>query len=345
MGKYASWLEKVPESTSGAKVRDLSDQRLGQVSSRQLDWLEDNVDLTAPELDQLSPDRLLERFGQTPRRRKAEDPEWDVNDARLMRTLVWQFHLQLRAGQTRTVRGTLRGFWLTRVRPLWQSLGLLKPGEGYEGDTERSRYLIRVLDEAFDAFVLEGIFRYQDLEVYDTRERFRLIGRELPRLIFYTDREELFWLCRELSERFQISAFCSAGPPSLVSCEWIARDLLRRQARNLRIAALTDFDPAGREDALLLGHKLSSTVFGFQSVQTTILTELSLFSDQVIAVAARPLRHDRGLVAWLAQGGGIGGEGLGLPIALADPERILGHFQSWYENQTRPSRTQKSSSC
>ncbi len=345
MGKYARWLEKVTEVSSKTGVRELSDRRLGQVSSRQLDWLEDSVDLTAPELDQLGPARLLERFGQTPRRRRAENPEWDVNDARLMRTLVWQYHLQLRARQIRPVRGTLRCFWLTRVRPLWQSLELLKPGEGYEGDTERSRYLIRVLDEAFDAFVLEGIFRYQDLEVYDTRERFRLIGRELPRLIFYTDREELFWLCRELSERFQVSAFCSAGPPSLVSCEWISRDLLRRQARNLRIAALTDFDPTGREEALLLGHQLSSTIFGFQSVQTTVLTELSMFSNEVITAAARPLRHERGLSAWLAQGGGIEGQALGLPIALAEPERILSRFEAWYESQTRPSRTQKSSSC
>lgn len=334
MGKYASWLRSEVALEPAVSIRDLSDQRLKTVSSDQLDWLEDNVDLTAPELDELSPDRLMERFGQTPRRRRG-DREWDVNDARLMRTLVWQFHLRLRAGQARPIRGTVRSFWLTRVRPLWQALGLLRPDEGYEGDTERSRYLIRILDEAFDAFVLEGLFRYQELEVFDTRERYRLIGRELPRLIFYTDREEMFWLCRELSERFRVSAFCSGGPPSLISCEWISRDLLRRQARNLRIAALTDYDPMGRESAFLLGQLLSHGVFGFQSVQTSILTDLSLFDPEVVRVASHPLRHERGLAGWLAQGGGVEGQALGLPVSLAEPERILASFQAWYETNTR----------
>lgn len=334
MGKYASWFTAERALEPPAPIRELSDQRLKKVSPDQLDWLEDNVDLTAPELDELGPDRLLERFGQTPRKRRG-DREWDVNDARLMRTVVWQFHLRLEAGQARPIRGTVRGFWLTRVRPLWQALALLKPDEGYEGDTERSRYLIRILDEAFDAFVLEGIFRYQDLEIFDTRERYRLIGRELPRLIFYTDREEMFWVCRELSERFRVSAFCSGGPPSLISCEWISRDLLRRQARNLRIAALTDYDPVGRDSALLLGQLLSHEVFGFQSVHTTVLTDLSLFSPEVVRVASHQLRHERGLASWLEQGGGVDGQPVGLPVSLAEPERILASFQAWYENNTR----------
>lgn len=338
MGKYASWLLPVPVPDRAVRVRELSDKRLEEVTPAQLDWLEDNVDLTAMELEQLGSERLLERFGQTPRKRRSGDPEWDVNDARLIRTLTWQYHLKVRAGQAAPVRGTLRGFWLTHVRPLWQALSLLRPDEGYEGDSERSRYLIRVLDEAFDAFVLEGIFRYQDLEVFDIRERYRLIGRELPRLIFYTDQEELFWLCRELSERFQVSAFCSGGPPTLVSCEWISRDLLRRQARNLRIAALTDFDPAGRESGLLLGQQLANSVFGFQSVQTTILTDPGLFSPHVLSVAAQPLRNERGLAAWLQAGGGIDGQPRGLRAALADPERVLARFQAWYDSNTRSGR-------
>ncbi len=335
MGKYASWLVPVPLPAQAVRVRALSDKRLEEVTPRQLDWLEDNVDLTAPELDQLGLERLLERFGQTPRKRRAGDPEWDVNDARLMRTVVWQFHLQVRARQAAPIRSTLRPFWLTHVRPLFRSLGLLRPDEGYEGDSERSRYLIRILDEAFDAFVLEGIFRYSELEVLDTRERYRLIGRELPRLIFYTDEEEMFWLCRELSERYQVSAFCSAGPPTLISCEWISRDLLRRQARNLRIAALTNFDPLGRESALQLGQQLANGVFGFQSVQTTVLTELSLFAPDVVEVAAYPLRHERGLAAWLEGGGGVEGQPRGLPIALADPDLILKRFDTWYRGNTR----------
>ncbi|MEW6278530.1 MAG: hypothetical protein AB1758_07920, partial [Candidatus Eremiobacterota bacterium] len=200
------------------------------------------------------------------------------------------------------------------------------------------------LSEGFDAFVLQGIFRFQDLAVYDTRERYRLIGREVPRLLLFTDKEELFWVCREVSDRFKISSFCSGGPPSLVSSELIARDLARRQARNLRVAALTDYDPVGRDLAFELGYQLSSSVFGFQSVHTTVLSTPDLFAPRTLERAGRPLlargkgrrEMSRSRVEpWLQQTGGLNGEPVGLPIELAEPGLLLARITRWYEENTR----------
>lgn len=294
MGNRADWLEPWKRTGGSVRVRDLSARRAESATSAQLDWLDDNVDLSAPDLWKLSPARLLERFGQTPRRWRKGDPVWDVNDARLLRTFVWQTALRMRAGLIRPLRGSLSCLWLSCARPFLCHHGLL---EG--SNAGRERYLQRTLEAALEAFVLQGLLRCEELQIWEPALRFRVVGRELPRFILFTDRLALFWLCQELADRFRISALAADVEPSLVAVEQMACELTRRGARNLMLAAVS-----GREAQDRLHRMLEAPAFAFSSVQSTMLTDL--FDPHIVtARISRP------------------------PLDLVDPARVRKAVAGW----------------
>ncbi len=345
---------------------DVQEEVLKRLTPEQLGWLKKSVDLEVSDLREMSTKEIRKRFPGDP-----EGPEIStVDDARLIRTFIWQSYLMIKAGELSPVKGNLRSFWYRDLRPFYKNHNLLESDEGpalflgvsygmedileaLSGGGERRMdlfglfdtisfgagrefYLTDKMGKSFDQFVLRAFFRFKgEFEFQDPREAFRIIGRKRPRLIFFTEKEGLFWLCEEIARKYGISAMASHGEPGYLTLEYFSDDLKDHDVRNVEIAALTDYDPWGYNIAREFGRKFQEPVFGF-GVKTTHLTSLDLFKPEVIEYAKRDLRKvspskRKQVEEWMKETGGIGGEPYGMHVDHAEFPRIRAAVEKWYK--------------
>jgi hypothetical protein len=191
------------------------------------------------------------------------------------------------------------------------------------------------MGQVFDQFVLRGFFQFKDeFKFQDPRESFRIIGRKNPRLIFFTEKEGLNWLCKEIAHEHGISAVASHGEPGLLTMEYFVEALKVRKVKSVEVCALTDYDPWGFNIAESFGEKAAAPVFEFKTVWTTFLTSLELFKPEVIEYAKRDLRQvspskKKQVDEWFGKTGGIGEEPYGIHVDHADFDRIRKAVRSW----------------
>jgi len=153
----------------------------------------------------------------------------------------------------------------------------------------REIYLTNKMGTIFDDFVIGGFFRFQgEFQFQDPREAFRIIGAKRPRYIFFTEKEGLFWLCKEIAKKYGITAVASHGEPGYLTMEYFSDALKARGVKTVEIASLTDYDPWGYNIAKSFEAKMKEPVFGF-GTNLTSLTSLKLFTSEAIAHKKRDL--------------------------------------------------------
>ncbi|HPZ10222.1 MAG TPA: hypothetical protein PL110_19180 [Candidatus Eremiobacteraeota bacterium] len=252
----------------------IAQEVLGSINSGQDEWLRRNVDVEASDIRKMTTEEIKERFPgrfkliQDENNRKVDG----VNDARLIRTFIWQSYLMIRSHELEPMKGNMRTFWYRELGPLLKDHGLYD-ADRFEGeklpdevlriiddfiddevrvrelervfrDKGRELYLLDKMSKSFDTFVLLGFFRFRDeFDFQDPREAFRIIGVKRPRYIFFTEKEGLFWLCKEIAKTYGISAVASHGEPGYLTMEYFADALRAKGVRNVEIGALTDYDP------------------------------------------------------------------------------------------------------
>ena len=355
----------------------MQEQVLKNLNFTQKEWLEKKVDLKVNDLRKMTQQEIRARFkgkrlntGSAP-----EEPQiTTVDDARLIRSFIWQSYLMIKTKELKPVRGNLRSFWYRDLRPFFKNNNLLETDEGppalidsikdifpeddddLSGETSkeikgflksfkgtdfgRELYIIDNMGKIFDKFVLNGFFRFQDeFEFQDPRESFRIIGRKKPRLIFFTEKEGLFWLCQEIAKEYKISAVASHGEPGYLTMEYFSDALKNHGVRSVEIASLTDYDPWGYNIADSFGEKMVEPIFGF-NVKMTHLTSLGLFTKEKIDYAKRDLTKvspskksqvDR----WMEKTHGIDGKPFGMHVDLADLSRVRAAVDKWYKKVSR----------
>ena len=304
------------------------------------------------------------------RRKKKPDGTyvWTIDDTRFLYTFILQSLCKIRAKELTGVKGNLRSFWYRDAGPLykhhniiesdegparfWDELGFLSSEEFLEafetrGDAaDRELYIQNRMGCCFDEYVKKAFFRFQgEFEFKDPRPDFHIVGRKMPRFILFTEKEGLWWLCKELSDELGISAMASQGEPGLLTLEYYAEALRARGVKNPEICAYTDYDPWGFNIADQSGIKFGLSVFGFKSVKVTHITSLSLFKPEVIEYAKRDLtkvsaRKIKQVNDWMAAGYGIAGpDGVrkpyGMHIDLADLELLKKAIRDWFKQVSR----------
>lgn len=300
-------------------------------------------------------------------------PVSTINDTQLLSTIIWQSYLKIRAKELGAMNGNLRSFWYKVIGPFykhhnilvtdegpalfWDSLGLSVDdfieaiaesgrrgfevfGRGKGGG--RELYIQNRMGVCFDDFVSEGFFRFQDeFGFKDPRADFSIVGRKIPRLIFYTEKEGLWYLCREIEKEYKISVMASQGEPGLLTLEYFTDKLRARGVKNIELCAFTDYDPWGFNIAGQACAKFGKSIFGFTSVKLTHLTSLSLFRPEIIEYAKRDLttvsaKKMTQVNKWLADGYGIPGpdgtrEPYGMHIDLADMDLVRKAVKKWFK--------------
>lgn len=349
----------------------MQEQVLKKLTFDQKEWLERNVDFTVGDLRKMTPREIRARFPgkNQSAENAAEGPQiTTIDDSRLIRSFVWQSYLMIKAKELKPLQGNLRSFWYRELRPFFKNNDLLETDEGppvivdsikdifpeedFWSETSkdiksfvgllkgtgvgRELYIVDKMSKIFDKFVLNGFFRFQDeFKFQDPRESFRIIGRKKPRLIFFTEKEGLFWFCQEIAKKYGISAVASHGEPGYLTMEYFSDALKEHGVRSVEIASLTDYDPWGYNIADGFGEKMAHPIFGFK-VKNAHLTALNLFTKEKIDYAKRDLTKvspskKKQVDEWMKITGGIDGKPYGMHVDLADLFKVRAAVDKWYK--------------
>ena len=343
---------------------EIAQEVLGSIDSVQDEWLRNNVDVEASDIRKMTTEEIKERFHGRFKliQDKNNSRANGVNDARLIRTFIWQSYLMIKSKELKPMKGNMRTFWYRELGPLLKDHGLYDT-DRFEGEklpdevlriiddfiddevrvrelerafSEQGRelYLLDKMSKSFDEFVLRGFFRFQDeFEFQDPRKAFRIIGVRRPRYIFFTEKEGLYWLCKEIAKTYGISAVASHGEPGYLTMEYFHDALRAKDVRNVEIGALTDYDPWGYNIARSFGDKMEKPVFGF-GVNRTSLTSIKLFSDYALEHKKRNLNNVSPskvaqVDAWMKITNGIHGTRYGMHVDNAEIELIRDAVKNW----------------
>ena len=340
---------------------DLEQQRMLMLTPYQREWVEGHVVLGAPDLRQVDTEELRGLF------QREHAPSGTVSMAAILRTLIWQTWLLVMAGEVQPMRGNLRTFWYRVVEPLCLKHGLMRPEEeaamlsmlqdnaipeliqeeeldlpatsmlAFGEGGVRATYVLGAMGRILDRFVLEEFFTFREPFAFqDPRENFHTLGARRPAALFFTEKEGLWWLARELGHQFGISVMASHGEPGLLTLEYFCRQLHTRGVSHLHVGALTDYDPWGHAIAENFRKKLElrHTSYGF-TVTLRRLTSIKLFTPERIAYSRRDLSKvspaKRAQVNdWVRLTGGINGEPFGLHVDNAEISLIRAQVEEWF---------------
>jgi hypothetical protein len=207
----------------------------------------------------------------------------------------------------------------------------------------REQYITNTMTRTFDDFVKAGVFRFQkDFGFLDPRASWRIIGENRPRVIFFTEKEGLWWLCQYLSKKYKITVVASQGESSLLAMEYLV-ERLKKKVSSVVVGALTDYDPWGFLIAWNFADKLAEKIFfGKDNVDLTRLNGTQddlakLFTPEQIEQGKRYLRlysqfKQAQVKSWMEETKGIKGEPYGIHVDLAKRDRMKAVAEAWVES-------------
>ncbi len=177
----------------------------------------------------------------------------------------------------------------------------------------------------------------------DPGDRYRIIGQSRPRVVFFTEKEGLWWLCEELAKDHGITVFASQGEVSLLAVEFLVSLLKKEKVKSLVVGALTDYDPWGYEIAENFFIKLAYDIFyGEKKVHLTKLNGTredlnKLFTEEEIQRGKRDLRtysqyKQAQVKEWMKKTKGIDEKPYGIHVDLARPDRLKAVTEEWIKS-------------
>jgi hypothetical protein len=208
----------------------------------------------------------------------------------------------------------------------------------------RETYLGNKISWSLDEFVKRGIFRFQGaFKFRDPREDFRIIGEKRPRILFFTEKEGLWWLCEYVAEKHGISAVASRGEPGLLTMEYLYDDLRKAGVGAVEIGAVTDYDPWGWNIPFSFEEKMKLDIFfGAGKVKLTSLTKtqedlMKFFTREELERGKRDLtKYSRfkqpQIDEWFGKTKGIDGKRYGIHIDLANRKKLKAEVDRWVKS-------------
>ena len=220
----------------------------------------------------------------------------------------------------------------------------------------KETYITNLISKVLVEFVKAGVFRFHykkhfkgDFKFMDPRKQFRIIGSRFPRIMFYTEKEGLWWLCEYAAEKHGISAVASQGESGLLAVEYIYDDLMKAKAMTLRMGAITDYDPWGALIPPNLKEKFMLPIFYGGNPNKVSLDVLNksekdldkFFTPEEKEKYKRDLRlysqyKQSQVKEWVEEkGGGINGEWYGIHIDTANRQKLCDEVDRWVKGVKR----------
>lgn len=335
--KYLQWLEPyelIPADIRADEPAIDPESLKKHFKQSQIEFIQKRVALDCPDLRVMSPDQLTEFFPRA----------GGVNDAKIILTFIVQYYVRFREKKDGSIRGNLKSFWYRLLGRSLERLGRLevRGGLSVTSASARARYLLKTMEDCFEQLFRQEFFHYRELDVYNHRESFRLMGRDKKRHLFYTEKEGLFWFCEAVHSLHSCHAFASRGSATWLDIDYLVEAIQKLDVRNLYVAALTDYDPWGIFIARQIRRKLESARFGFRKVHLEILTDLELFDPAIVQSEKRYLLtgHEdpkdpihQIVQRWVKNGGGINGEPYGMHVDNINHARAMDRVDAWLKGK------------
>ena len=314
--------ENMPWYETEARVlRKLKDE-LGE-DSKAWKWLQRSVHWDSPDLKTATTEQVVAEY---PASSSAEKETGGVNDARLLRTMIWQSWIKIQAALMLSIDGNLRSFWYQVVKPFYRRHNLLEHGRGPKSTGDA---IAASMNEALADFVSRRVFEYGGAFNFHSADIFWQRGKDQPRILLFFEKRGMYELCQWAYKHIaKISYMASRGQPSFLELEKFSKDFADGKVATFVIGGFPDWDPFGWKimeelDAKLrfLGQRVVWDAKNKRWIQfkvkTYMCTSAKLFSEEDIAsgddLSQWPESYQHMVQDWLAKGGGVEGK----PIALS----------------------------
>lgn len=282
-------------------------------------WLQRSIHWDSPDLKTATTEQVVAEFPSTSKKQL-------INDARLLRTMVWQSWIKIQASLMQPIDGNLRSFWYQVVKPFYRRHNLLEHGRGARSTGDA---IAAATNEALADFVSRRTFEYGGAFEFHSADIFWQRGKDQPRILLFFEKRGMYELCKWAYKSIaKISYMASRGQPSFLELEKFSKDFADGKVGTFVVGGFPDWDPFGWKiveelDAKLrfLGQRVARDKKTGQWIQfkvkTYMLTSAKLFTEEDIAsgddLSQWPKRYQPMIKDWLAKGGGVNGK----PIALS----------------------------
>ena|GEM_PF-3836605 len=310
--------ENLPWYETEARVLRKVKTDLG-ADSKEWKWLQRSIHWDSPDLKTATTEQVVAEYPST-----AKDQL--LNDARLLRTMIWQSWIKIQAALMLPIDGNLRSFWYQIVKTFYIRHNLLQHGR-YTKSTGDA--ISSAMNEALGEFVFRRVFEYGGAFQFHSADVFWQRGKDQPRILLFFEKRGMYELCKWAYKSIaKISYMASRGQPSYLELEKFSKEFADGRVATLVIGGFPDWDPYGWNileelDAKLrfLGERVArdkKTGKWIQfKVKTYMLTSAKIFTEEDIAsgddLSLWPPGYQKMIKAWVDKGGGVNGK----PIAMS----------------------------
>ena len=141
--------ENYPWHETEAKVLKHLRSDLGE-NSKAWKWLQRSIFWDSCDLKLATTEQVMADYGSAGKGQL-------VNDARLLRTMIWQSWIKIQADLLPPVQGNLRSFWYQVVKPFYRRHELLEHGRS---PRSTGQGITDLINECLAEFVSRRIFEY-----------------------------------------------------------------------------------------------------------------------------------------------------------------------------------------
>ena len=313
--------ENLPWYETEAKVLRRVKADLG-ADSKAWKWLQRAIHWDSPDLKTATTEQVLAEY-PAPAGGKDDAPQ--INDARLLRTMIWQSWIKIQASLMLPIEGNLRSYWYQVVKPFYRRHNLLEHGRSPRSTGDA---IGAIMNEAFADYVSRRVFEYTGAFQFYSADLFWQRGKDQPRILLFFEKRGMYkwaeWAYKNIA---RISYMASRGQPSFLELEKFSKDFADGKVGTFVIGGFPDWDPYGWKimeelDAKLrfLGQRVARDKKTGEwiefKVKTYMLTAAKLFTEEDIAsgddLSLWPAKYQPMVQDWLTKGGGVHGK----PIAV-----------------------------
>ena len=237
--------------------------------------------------------------------------------APLIKAVICQAFLKIKAGTELPIEGNIRTFWYRWLKPVLAHIHDDEPTA-----TDPYDLMLR----AFSQLIMEQkLFQYADFDFTDENWENRRIGNLFPQILVFSEKSGWVRFLRTIHDKFGVSTLALGGAPSALTSEYttshIKKALLSENAA-VSLIGVVDYDPSG--DMIAEAFKGQLEACGLKVASLTTVIEPKHYSAEELNIYKYPLPTGQKTKNenWLKKTGGIDGKPFGLEAESLHRERL-----------------------
>ena len=236
----------------------------------------------------------------------------------VVKSLIWQAHVKIAAGEWPQVDGNLRSFWYSNVKSTISKIGAL--------DDAKDPYDVMLY--AFVDFTEKyRLFRYADFGFTDENWENRRIGVKHPNIIVFSEKAGFVRLMREVNKTYDCTTAALNGISSVLSSEYMMAHIAEAGVdvprTRFHVFGIVDYDPNGAIVAGAFCRQIKSQ--GVKLLRYTDLVTPAIFSPEELDLSkfSLPPKQRTKNRKWMERTGGINGQPFGIEADAVPKARLL----------------------